>query len=161
MKYYVVALLAALSSPAVKADNTIRLSEPVAKTEHNETFGSELDTRLPQVSLAALEAQPQNYLNTPFQVTTRIAKVCQKKGCFFIAQQDDVTIRVSFKDYGFFIPSDSGGKEVTLAGTLIKKTMSADQAAHFRADLNDSSPSLVPGEVYEIVAHSIRIPLRS
>ncbi len=161
MKYYSVALLIALSSPAVKADNTIRLSEPVAKTEQSETFGSALDTRLPQVSLAALKAQPQDYLDTPFQVTTRVAKVCQKKGCFFIAQQDDVTIRVSFKDYGFFIPTDSGGKAVTLAGTLIKKTMSAEQAAHFRADLNDSNPALVTGVVYEIVAQSVRIPLRS
>lgn len=160
MKKYFALLMFALSHSAW-AEDPIRLSEPVEQTVHSETFGSALDTRLQLVSIEELKSQPQNYLHKSFQLTTRVAKVCQKKGCFFIAQQDDDIIRVSFRNYDFFIPTDSGGKQVTLAGTLVKKTMSEEQAAHFRRDLNANNATLEPGEVYEIVADSVRIPKSS
>lgn len=159
MKSYFVLLLIALSQP-VFAD-TIRLSEPVVQTDKTETFGSEVNTRLPEVTLATLTSNPDTYLEQPFLLKTRVAKVCQKKGCFFIAQQGNDIIRVSFKDYGFFIPTDSSDKTVTLTGQLVKKMMSEAQAAHFRQDINDENTSLKAGEVYEIVADSVRIPKHS
>ena len=84
--------------------------------------------------------------------------MCQKKGCFFIAQQDQHILRVSFRDYGFFIPTDSSGKTVTLAGVLVQKDISPEQAAHYKADLNSDTEMVKPGVVYEIVADSVRIP---
>ncbi len=137
---------------------TVRLSEPVAADEKSETFGVMLDASLPEVTLANLLKSPEKHSGKTFQVNTRISKVCQKKGCFFIAQQEQHVIRVSFKDYGFFIPTDSSGKTVTLAGELVQKELSAKQAEHFNKDLNDNSNSLNSGIVYEIVARSIKIP---
>ena len=137
---------------------TIRLSEPVAQDENSETFGTVLDTSLPTVSLAHLLSSPEKYQGKNFQLETRISKVCKKKGCFFIAQQEEHVVRVSFKDYGFFVPTDSSGKTVTLAGELVQKEVSADQADHFNKDLKDGSNSLKSGTVYEIVASSVRIP---
>jgi hypothetical protein len=93
-----------------------------------------------------------------FQLEARIAKVCQKKGCFFIAQQGQHILRVSFRDYSFFIPTDSSGKTVTLAGELVEKKLSLEQVAHFKADLESASDVLKPGLVYEIVADSVKIP---
>ena len=137
---------------------TLRLSKPVTQDAQSETFGVKLDHSLPKLSMQDLVTDSPSYLAKPFQVETRIAKVCQKKGCFFIAQQDQHVLRVSFRDYGFFIPTDSSGKTVTLAGVLVQKEISPQQAAHFEADLKTKTSVLKPGLVYEIVADSVKIP---
>lgn len=145
---------------AVSADG-LRLSEPVAKTAESETFGVVLDTSLPRVSLTELYNNSDKYLNKRVLVSTKVAKVCQKKGCFFIAQENGITIRVAFKDYGFFVPTDSTNKQVLLAGELIQKNLSAEQAEHFNSDLRDKSTALKAGSVLEIIAESVQIPLSS
>ncbi|MEP1445497.1 MAG: DUF4920 domain-containing protein [Paraglaciecola sp.] len=136
----------------------VRLSEPVTQDAKTETFGVALDKTLPKLSMQDLTIESSSHLAKPFQVEARIAKVCQKKGCFFIAQQDQHILRVSFRDYGFFIPTDSSGKTVILAGELVQKEISPEQAAHFKADLNSESDLVKPGAVYEIVADSVTIP---
>jgi hypothetical protein len=149
----------------------IRLSEPVIKDDNSETFGEVIDGSLPSVKLASLSEEPSLHLDKDFIVETKIARVCQKKGCFFIAQDGDTIIRVSFKDYGFFIPTDTAGRTVTLAGRLIEKQMSEKQAAHFQSDLGNRNANsaaanqgdkiaqaIKPGKVYEIVASGVRIP---
>jgi hypothetical protein len=108
--------------------------------------------------MSNLVTDSSSHLAKPFKVKARIAKVCQKKGCFFIAQQDQHILRVSFRDYSFFIPTDSSGKTVILAGELVQKEVSPKQAAHFKADLRSETDLVKPGLVYEIVADSVKIP---
>lgn len=141
--------------------DTLRLSAPVTQDAQSETFGVKLDNSLPKLSMQDLVTDSPSYLAKPFQVEARIAKVCQKKGCFFIAQQQQHILRVSFRDYSFFIPTDSSGKTVILAGELIQRQMSPKQAAHFKADLNSETDMIKSGVVYEIVADSVKIPRSS
>lgn len=153
----ILCALYAFLQPFAQAQ-TIRLSEPVTTNELTETFGTQLNTQLPKVTMVELLKTPSDYVGAQFQLETKIAKVCQKKGCFFIAQQNEHTLRVSFKDYGFFIPTNSSGKTVVMNGELIQKQMSDEQAEHFNSDLQ-SKTVIKPGIVYEIVATSIMIPL--
>lgn len=139
--------------------DSLRLSEPIAKDENSETFGAVFDSSLPTLSLAALDSSPQSYLGKAFTLEANIAKVCQKKGCFFIVQAENRIFRVAFRDYGFFIPTDSGGKDVVLNAELIKKELSLEQASHFKSDLGGKSEGLEAGIVYEIIADSIQIPI--
>lgn len=148
-----------VSKSIVSNAETIRLSKPITADATSETYGAVMDTSLTEVSIADLATHSKQYLNTIFKVETPIAKVCQKKGCFFIAQQNEHIIRVSFKDYGFFIPTDSSGKTVLLSGELIQKEMSEKQASHFTADLQAEAGEIKPGMVYEIVAISVKIPI--
>ena len=157
MKTLLTILIALTITMHVSAE-TIRLSEPVAQDAQSETFGQMLDNTLPKLNMATLVEDSSSHLGKAFQTEARIAKVCQKKGCFFIAQQDEHVLRVSFRDYGFFIPTDSSGKTVLLAGELIQKTMTPEQSAHFNQDLKSDASLLKPGVVYEIVADSIKIP---
>jgi hypothetical protein len=138
--------------------DTLRLSEPAAQDAQTETFGIKIDRSLPKLTMANLVTDSSSHLAKSFQLEARIAKVCQKKGCFFIAQQGQHILRVSFRDYSFFIPTDSSGKTVTLAGELVEKKLSLEQVAHFKADLESASDVLKPGLVYEIVADSVKIP---
>lgn len=158
MKSRLLALSYLLLS-AVTDAQTVRLSEPVSSDAGSEIFGQVLDETLKPVKLAMLVEQPEDFMTEPFVLETRIAKVCQRKGCFFIAQQNEHMMRVSFRDYGFFIPTDSSGKTVQLAGQLVAKERSPEQTAHFQADLKCNSDEVQAGKVYEIVADSIRIPI--
>lgn len=140
------------------AENQVkRLSEPVEVTATHEIFGSALPEGGTPLSLAELMDDNEKYLDQEVLVETRIAKVCQKKGCFFVAQQGASTARVTFKDYGFFIPTDSGGKQVTLVGTLSRKAVSAEQAEHYAKDLGETPSADAPAFEYAIVASAVKI----
>ena len=137
----------------------VRLSEPVEVTGTHEVFGAPLPEAGEPLSIGTLVENSDDYLDQAVVVETRIAKVCQKKGCFFVAQYGADTVRVSFADYSFFIPTDSGGKTVTLAGTFSRKPMDKAKAEHLAADLGESPPENPPAFEYAIVATSVAIPL--
>jgi len=134
----------------------VRLSEPVSQTLTTETFGQPIDWRLPRFALSQLVGLPKEHMGTSFLVEPRIAQVCQKRGCFFIAQDGNYSVRVAFRDYGFFRPTDSAGKTVTLSGELIERQMSEAQAAHYAADLGGTD--VASGKVYEILADAVQVP---
>ena len=127
-----LAILLIFSHAAV-ADVT-RLSEPVEVTPARARLTEDIAVR----------------------VEARISQVCQKKGCFMIASAGDRAVRISFKDYSFFVPTDTSGKTVTLTGTLIQRELSEKQAAHFREDAG--TDTIQAGKVYEIVANAVSIP---
>ena len=162
MSVFRIAILGLMFSATVNAE-VIRLSEPVESDQLTETFGSPINEALPVFSLSEIVGDAENVVGQNVLIQTRIGKVCQKKGCFFLATEGALAIRVSFSDYSFFVPTNSGGKAVTLAGQLIQKELSGEEAAHFNADLQDGGQDdgsrLSAGRVYEIVADAVRIPL--
>ena len=85
-------------SPAVfAADSEVkRLSEPVAVTETHEMFGAMLPEEGAPLSLGELVENNDRYQDEEVLLATRIAQVCQKKGCFFVAQEGANTARVTF-----------------------------------------------------------------
>jgi hypothetical protein len=154
-----IAAIFALPALASADDQVVRLSEPVEVTDDYEVFGSKFEPAGEPAALAEIIANDDAYADKQVVVKTRVAKVCQKKGCFFIAQDGEAMARVSFKDYGFFVPTDTGGKTVTLVGTFSKKVISEAQAKHFAEDAGED-PSTVTGDrtEYAIVATSVVIP---
>ena len=151
-------LVATGVSQAAEETTVIRLSEPVVQTADFETFGALLDESVPMVALENLAKDGGDYVGRPVRVVARVAEVCQKKGCFFIAQDGGSIVRISFKDYGFFVPTDIGGKRVTLVGEVVAREITPDEAAHYAEDLGTAAPPVGPGTVYEIVATSVRVP---
>lgn len=147
-------------APATFADEdgVKRLSEPVAVTESHEMFGAIVpDTGTP-LSLGELVKDNDKYQDQEVLLATRIAKVCQSKGCFFVAQDGAVTARVSFKDYGFFIPTDSGGKDVVLLGVYSRESVTKEEAEHYAKDLGEVASSSPERFQYSIVASAVKIP---
>lgn len=136
----------------------VRLSEPVLVTESHEVFGAPLPESGDVLGIDELIDGAERYEGQDVLVSTRIAKVCQKKGCFFVAQHGADTVRVTFKDYGFFIPNDSGGKTVTLAGNFTRKPLSREKADHLAEDLGEAAGSIAPGWEYAIVATAVSVP---
>lgn len=156
--FIAAALLAADACLATEEQTVIRLSEPVEATAEYETFGAPLNDAVPQVALEQIARGDESLIGETVSVVTRIKEVCQKKGCFFIAQEGSSIVRVSFKDYGFFVPTDISGKRITLVGEVITKEMTDDEAEHFAADLGGDGVAIEPGKALEILAESVRIP---
>ncbi len=69
--------------------------------------------------------------------TAKVEKICVKKGCWMQIKSDDLSIRVTFKDYGFFVPNKILGKMAQIQGELIKKTVSVKEQKHFLEDAGE------------------------
>lgn len=152
------ALITVAAAPAL-AEDIIRLSEPVESGDGYEVFGAPLgDVGEPQ-RLREIIAAGNEYAGQEVHATATVSQVCQKKGCFLIAQDGEAVARVTFVDYSFFVPTDSAGKDVTIVGTFNRKVLSEAQARHFAEDAGQD-PGKVVGrrEEYSIVATSVVIP---
>ena len=140
------------------AGEVVRLSEPVATTETTETFGSVLDEAVPLVELADVGA---GTVGKRVRVEARVNQVCGGKGCFFIAVDGETMVRVSFKDYGFFVPTDISGKRVMFVGEVVEREVTKKEAEHYAEDIGEASAAIAPGKTYEIVATAVRVPRTS
>jgi hypothetical protein len=150
------AFAACFSAAQAAEDGVIRLSEPVAVTADAEIFGAALNEDASPTALGVILDSPAEFVGAAVRVEATISQVCQRKGCFMIATSGEGAIRISFKDYGFFVPTDTGGKIVTLTGTVIARELSEEQAAHLREDAG--SDVIEAGPVYEIVADAVSVP---
>ncbi len=155
------ALLAGQLAWAGGDQGVVRLSEPVEVTDTHETFGAAMADAGEPITLSALVENHADYEGSSVVVEARVSKVCQKKGCFFIAKDGATTVRVSFRDYSFFVPTDISGRRVTLVGELRRVELSEEQAAHFKQDLRSADANVAPGPQFEIVATAVRVPLRA
>lgn len=84
------------------------------------------------VPLAAVLATADRYLETPVLVEGVIVKSCENKGCWMelAPTADAASVRVTFKDYGFFIPLDAAGMKVRAYGIITRTTHSKSAADH-------------------------------
>ena len=86
------------------------------------------------VALAKVLGDPAAYGKREILLEGKAVKVCQKKGCWFVLKDADKDIRITFKDYGFFIPTDTAGKRVRAQGVVEETTLSVREARHFLKD---------------------------
>lgn len=71
-----------------------------------------------------------------------ITEVCSKKGCWMkLDIGNDKIVRVTFKDYGFFMPLDATGEVVVNGIAYIKETSVAD-LKHYAEDAGKSAKEI-------------------
>ncbi|MDF3077099.1 MAG: hypothetical protein K0S09_988 [Sphingobacteriaceae bacterium] len=79
----------------------------------------------------------------------RVEDVCKEKGCWMTMKLTDGTeMRVTFKDYGFFVPQSLKGKQVILNGFAYHQTPSLEQEKHYAADAGKTEAEIQ--EIQEI-----------
>ncbi len=115
---------------------------PAAATKA-ERFGAPLSEAAP-VALASVLASPKDHAGKTVKVRGQVSGVCQKKGCWMTLVPPDKTdatpVRISFKDYGFFVPTSIMGKQVLAEGVFELKILPQAQAQHYADD------AVKPGE---------------
>jgi hypothetical protein len=140
MKYVAAALLCCLTSIAAA-----------------EQYGAPISAKNPlslQAALKKLDAAPSaNVL-----IESKVDKVCVVKGCWMALTNAQDDVRVTFKDYGFFVPASIIGKTVIVEGTLEKVVMSLDDTKHYVKDAGgDPSTVTQPRTEYRIVATGVAV----
>lgn len=75
------------------------------------------------------------------KVTGKVKEVCQKKGCWMTLVSDQPgypEMRVTFKDYAFFMPKNLSGKRVVVDGFARVETTSVEVLRHYAEDAKKS-----------------------
>ncbi|MEM7163113.1 MAG: DUF4920 domain-containing protein [Bacteroidota bacterium] len=111
-------------------------AEPVAVGEQNESYFGEKITMEGAISLKDLISKVNDTGTYEGKVEGEITGTCAKKGCWMTLRNeagDD--IRVKFKDYGFFVPTEGQeGRMAIMQGIAWQDTVSVEMARHYAED---------------------------
>ena len=87
------------------------------------------------IQLAALTTAMKGEEKKDLKIRGRVEEVCQKKGCWMVMKLGNgEDMRITFKDYKFFVPKDLSGKEVIIDGYAYVDTTSVKQLQHYAKD---------------------------
>jgi hypothetical protein len=101
------------------------------------TFGTPI-TPGPELTLADVLRTPEQYRDQTITVEGHVRSACTRRGCWMeVAESADPAqpgCRVTFKDYGFFVPTDSAGSHAKVQGIFGVNTLPADRVAHLESE---------------------------
>lgn len=124
---------AAPAAPAKAAEP----AAPSAPAGNTKTYGAPLAAAQP-MAIGDLLAKPDDWKSRTVTVEGKVRKACTRKGCWMevAASDKDGTpgCRVTFKDYGFFVPLDSAGSAARVQGTVEVDTLSASAVRHYEEE---------------------------
>lgn len=139
--YLTLAVLVGFGMTACNQADEAASAEPMATETSTEAelpstgnFGKTI-TEDGAVTLASIETEVVPGEEYAAKVEGEIVEVCQKKGCWMTVKKDDGSVvRVTFKDYGFFVPKDAAGKWVVMEGVAFYDTLSVATLQHYAED---------------------------
>jgi hypothetical protein len=134
-------LVALAEAPAAKPAVQEDCPHPPPPAEAKPTAGWTL-TRgealkgAPAVKLSELLAKPQAHEGKTVRVEGQVRKACEKKGCWMELAEGakGAGVRVTFKDYGFFVPLDAAGSSARVEGVVKVTELSESMAKHYEAE---------------------------
>src|SRR6476619_3357413 len=105
-----------------------------AVTKH----GAPIASKTPPVAIAEVLQKPAQFEGKTTVVEGKVRAACTRKGCWMeLAQGPDKKLqgcRVTFKDYGFFVPTDSAGATARVEGQVAVRTVEAGEVAHLESE---------------------------
>jgi hypothetical protein len=129
----------------------------VATLAAAEQYGAPIAARSPVSLQAALKQLEQGPLAN-ILIEAKADKVCTVKGCWLGLTNASGDVRVTFKDYAFFVPASIVGKTVLVEGTFEKVTMSLEDTKHYVKDAGgDPATVTEPRIEYRIVAKGVEV----
>ena len=127
------------------------------------TRGAKIAPDAKIVPLAQVLEKPDAYTKDAVVTEGLVQAACSKKGCWMELEG----MRVTFKDYGFFVPTDSKGMKARLEGVVTIKMLSKERFVssyslatlldalgrkdEARARLEQASRELPPGQYQRLL----------
>ena len=110
--------------------------------QQENTFGKKIDDKN-AIAAAELPQQMNGKEALVTKVSGTVESVCQVKGCWMkVKTASGETMRVTFKDYGFFVPKDIMGKTVVFEGEAKVKTTPVAELQHYAEDAGKSKAEI-------------------
>lgn len=130
----------AATQPAKPTDGVLRVGAPISSQRKER--------------LVAVLQDPATFAGQTFVVEGNVRRACSRKGCWMElaadATADAPSCRVTFKDYAFFVPTDSAGRIAKVEGTLELVKLKARHVEHLAeegATFKDKAPDGTAEEV--------------
>jgi Domain of unknown function (DUF4920) len=96
-------------------------------------FGAAIEPG-PTVALATLLSDPKSYASQTVTTEGRVQRACSRKGCWMEIGEGEDACRVTFKDYGFFVPTDSAGAYAKIQGRLDTREVERAAVEHLESE---------------------------
>lgn len=128
----VLLLTIACNSKQAKITNTGLTNEAEKMIQR----GAEFDYNTKAMNIQDLHKKMKSVSTLETTVSGEVEKVCLKKGCWMTIKNPDSNepMRVTFKDYAFFMPMDIHNKQVIFKGKAYQDTTSVDMLRHYAED---------------------------
>lgn len=129
----------------------------------DQAYGDVMPTEPAAVTLSEAIAAMGDQQQTTVKIKGKVTEVCQAKGCWMILVDGDTYARITFKDYGFFVPTETSMQRTVVYGVLSEHVLSGEQAEHYAQDAGAQSTLEMKGEVreYSLVASAVELESRS
>ncbi len=119
-----------------------------------ELFGQDIASQAAPATLASVLEKPESFTGKEVVVTGKVRMACKKKGCWMeLAPTLDKTTqgaRVTFKNYGFFVPKDSAGADAKVEGVLAVKKVAKSEVDHMEAEGARFAKKDADGSAHEV-----------
>ena len=124
-------------------------------------FGEELSA-VEITDLEAMKSTLDDAVEFNGKIKVKIEEVCQEKGCWFkTVLPDGSELRVTFKDYGFFVPKNAAGYTAVIEGVALTKEVDVETLKHYAEDAGKSKEEIdqitEAGKEYSFVASGVVI----
>jgi hypothetical protein len=116
-------------------EETDSLAVEPTESQMNVTYYGDTISDEGAVSTAKLMALMAENDSVPVKLVGTVNSSCQKKGCWMkmdLGQGEE--LRVSFKDYGFFVPKNLDGETAIVDGYAFVDTLDVDFLKHLAED---------------------------
>jgi hypothetical protein len=123
----------ACNQSAEKGDST---STETSESSKQESFGAKIseENAVPVDSVVSMLMNSSQDIAS-VKATGKIEAVCKNKGCWMtIANGVGEPMRITFKDYGFFVPMDCDGKTAVFEGRAYHDTVSVAMLKEYAKD---------------------------
>ncbi len=136
----------------VDADGVVRRGAPVSAEK--------------DMTIAETLANVTTLSGKTVKVTGKVENVCVKKGCWMELHGNtpEERVRITMKDYGFFVPANAMGKTATIEGVLEVKELSVEDAQHLEEERTAKAgeqPKKITAPVKELNVVAAGLEIRS
>jgi hypothetical protein len=145
----VVVVLASCNSKTSTSEQQVEVSY--------DSFGEQIDDS-DAVDVASLSEMLTNQDSAVVKLTATVDEVCQMKGCWMtIKNESGDPVRVTFKDYGFFVPKDIAGRQIVIEGVAKNTVLEPDVAKHYAEDAGQPYDSTKTYEEIAFIAQGVLV----
>ncbi len=124
-------------------EETDSLAVETTESQMDVTFYGDTINDEGAISTAKLAALMAENDSVPVKLVGTVNSSCQKKGCWMkmdIGNGEEM--RVSFKDYGFFVPKNLNGETAIVDGYAFVDTIDVDFLKHLAEDAGKSEEEI-------------------
>ena len=136
-------LLFLLLAPAAFTAYAQEPASPVVKTGDYVSYGDAINAE-GALTMAEFEKAATDKDSLQVKITTEILHSCGKKGCWMdVEMADGSSMKVRFRDYGFFVPTNGlEGKKVVMQGRAKKDVTDVAMLQHYAEDAGKSKEEI-------------------